>query len=209
MSVKCHYALLSFSSSSLYYHLHVGPMCQVTFNLQPFTLPLTHAIAAHLPPQSPRWLSLLPASPSAALAPPPSPVFLGSVFGIFRFGFRFFVPSLTLATVMKQGGEASGIGWRREVEGGGWAAPRDAVGSSSPSPEPADHRTVRPPLQSRRRKKKGTHARKKKGRGMQSHFTHRGALHPTWRALLACQVGKSGKIVSLSQHRGQRYICHL
>jgi hypothetical protein len=124
MSVKCHYALLSFSSSSLYYHLHVGPMCQVTFNLQPFTLPLTHAIAAHLPPQSPRWLSLLPASPSAALAPPPSPVFLGSVFGIFRFGFRFFVPSLTLATVMKQGGEASGIGWRREVEGGG-------VGSST------------------------------------------------------------------------------
>jgi hypothetical protein len=82
MSVKCHYALLSFSSSSLYYHLHVGPMCQVTFNLQPFTLPLTHAIAAHLPPQSPRWLSLLPASPSAALAPPLS--------GISWFGFRYF-----------------------------------------------------------------------------------------------------------------------
>jgi hypothetical protein len=177
----------------------------------PAVHPPSHTRNRRSPPSPVPTLAIIaPRLPLCRPCPPPSPVFLGSVFGIFRFGFRFFVPSLTLATVMKQGGEASGIGWRREVEGGGaWAAPRDAVGSSSPSPEPADHRTVRPPLQSRRRKKKGTHARKKKGRGMQSHFTHRGALHPTWRALLACQVGKSGKIVSLSQHRGQRYICHL
>jgi hypothetical protein len=91
----------------------------------PAVHPPSHTRNRRSPPSPVPTLAIIaPRLPLCRPCPPPSPVFLGSVFGIFRFGFRFFVPSLTLATVMKQGGEASGIGWRREVEGGG-------VGSST------------------------------------------------------------------------------
>jgi hypothetical protein len=86
----------------------------------PAVHPPSHTRNRRSPPSPVPTLAIIaPRLPLCRPCPPPSPVFLGSVFGIFRFGFRFFVPSLTLATVMKQGGEASGIGWRREVEGGG------------------------------------------------------------------------------------------
>jgi hypothetical protein len=92
----------------------------------PAVHPPSHTRNRRSPPSPVPTLAIIaPRLPLCRPCPPPSPVFLGSVFGIFRFGFRFFVPSLTLATVMKQGGEASGIGWRREVEGGG------GVGSST------------------------------------------------------------------------------
>jgi hypothetical protein len=51
-------------------------------------------------------------------------------------------------------------------------------------------------------------ARKKKGRGSRGHFPRMRGLDPAWTAQLAWHMCKSGKCVSLSQHRWCKYICH-